>query len=76
LTDRKDGKEKINTLLRTGDNKCPICSRMLFEVTEEGIVKDCPRCKNITIVFHFAGWPNNDQTSCSENKILDKEIKI
>ena len=33
-------------ILKEGKNKCPKCGRINFEVTHEGIVIKCAKCKH------------------------------
>ena len=60
-----NGKRKVRGMLCDGLNYCPECDRTLFEITEDGILKDCPRCRNVTVVFSFKDWPHNKRTSWS-----------
>ena len=69
---RGNGKKKIDARLREGENRCPCCHKLLFETTQDSVIKHCPNCG--IVHFHFAGWPHNEHTTWSNEKIKSVDI--
>ena len=59
--------------LREGQNSCPICGRVLLEFNSEkgGIVKDCPKCKDVKVIFIIDN--NNAETINLISELLSKK---